>query len=92
MRVDIRDEMIEFVRELHAYIYSFEGWVRARFREVQDPNLSGIQEEIDILHMEVRSLAENQVPVIPLIILLFSQPLPLYPSIRYNLIAKDDRS
>lgn len=61
----------EYTRELHAYINNFETWIGAWLSVFYTPDLSFLCKEMATLCLEVLSLSESYILVIPLVILDF---------------------
>lgn len=59
-------------------------------RKVWAPDLSSLREEMATLCLEVRSLAENDILVVPLVITYFIPPLSWPSTVVFGLFIKDD--
>lgn len=54
--------------------------------------MSGLREKVSKLRSQVHSLAENHIPVIPLVIYLLTQPLPRLAPLIFDLFIEDEEA
>lgn len=80
----------QFTRELHGHIDRFEGQMKDQLYESQVPDLLSLRKDVATLRLEVRTLAKIHIPVIPLVIPSFTQPLPILSPLIFDIFIEED--